>query len=121
MSDPEFHDFLQSRGADPSILTEDYDAYLNPGKKSPADTELSGDEKIRAKILALEKKYASVPKVIYLLQYFCYHAACLVEIMLELQFYILAQMLTYKHHHMRLLILSQAVYALWFTRVKVQV
>lgn len=28
---------LQSRGADPSIRTEDYDPYLNPGRKLPVE------------------------------------------------------------------------------------
>lgn len=54
----------QSRGADPSILSDDYDTYLNPGKKTPADTELSCDQNVKDKILALEKLYASVPKVL---------------------------------------------------------
>jgi [acyl-carrier-protein] S-malonyltransferase len=53
---------LQSRGADPRIRTEDYDPYLDPGKKLPVEVAIE-DEAIREKLLALEKKYASVPKV----------------------------------------------------------
>eukprot|EP00873_Tetraselmis_striata_P035122 jgi/Tetstr1/455386/TSEL_042218.t1 len=58
----EIYEYLLSRGADPSILSDDYDTYLNPGKKTPADTELSCDQNVKDKILALEKLYASVPK-----------------------------------------------------------
>ena len=38
------HDDLlpQSRGADPSIKTEDYDPYLNPGKKLPVEVCVCG-------------------------------------------------------------------------------
>ena len=53
--------FLQSRGADSSLLTEEYDKYLNPGRKLPVEVA-SEDGDVRAKILALEKKYAAVPK-----------------------------------------------------------
>ena len=52
----------QSRGADPSLRTEDYDPYLNPGRKLPVEVALD-DEALRAKLLALERKYADVPKV----------------------------------------------------------
>lgn len=31
----------QSRGADPTIKTEDYDPYLNPGPKTPLEVRLS--------------------------------------------------------------------------------
>jgi hypothetical protein len=49
----------QSRGADPSILTDNYDPYLNPGKKLPVEVAVEeGDT--RAKLIALEKKYAQV-------------------------------------------------------------
>jgi hypothetical protein len=50
---------LQSRGADPSIRTENYDPYLSPGKKLPIDVALDDDE-IRSKLCALDKKYAKV-------------------------------------------------------------
>ena len=53
---------LQSRGADPSILSEDYDPYLNPGRKHPVEVAIE-DESVRAKLLALESKYSSIPKV----------------------------------------------------------
>ena len=52
----------QSRGADPSLRTEDYDPYLNPGRKLPVEVALE-DEAMRARLLALEKKYSHVPKV----------------------------------------------------------
>ena len=52
----------QSRGADPSIRTEDYDPYLNPGHHLPIDIACE-DETVRAKLLALDKKYAATPKV----------------------------------------------------------
>ena len=58
----EIYEYLLSRGADPSLLTEDYDPYLDPGRKLPIDVARD-DETIRAKLLALEKRYASVPKV----------------------------------------------------------
>ena len=54
--------FLQSRGADPSIRTEDYDPYLNPGHHLPIDIA-SEDATVRAKLLALDEKYAATPKV----------------------------------------------------------
>ena len=43
------------------MLTEDYDAYLNPGRKRAI--EVQENDAVRAKLLALEKKYASVAKV----------------------------------------------------------
>lgn len=52
---------LQSRGADPSIRTENYDAYLNPGKRTPVEEAIEEDG-IRDKLRALEAKYASVQK-----------------------------------------------------------
>ena len=52
----------QSRGADPGIRTEDYDPYLDPGKKIPVELAIE-DEEVRAQLLALEKKYASINKV----------------------------------------------------------
>lgn len=51
----------QSRGADPSILSEDFDPYLSPGAKLPVEVATEEGE-IRSKLLALEKKYASVAK-----------------------------------------------------------
>ena len=53
---------VQSRGADPSIRTEDYDPYLNPGHHLAIDIACE-DETVRAKLLALDAKYAAIPKV----------------------------------------------------------
>lgn len=58
----EIYEYLLSRGADPSLLTEEYDPYLNPGKKRPIEVAID-DEKIRNQLAALEKTYADVPKV----------------------------------------------------------
>ncbi|EIE22430.1 ankyrin [Coccomyxa subellipsoidea C-169] len=58
----EIYEYLLSRGADPSIRTENYDPYLSPGKKLPIDVALDDDE-IRSKLRALDKKYAKVKKV----------------------------------------------------------
>eukprot|EP00239_Pterosperma_sp_CCMP1384_P002941 CAMPEP_0197849424 /NCGR_PEP_ID=MMETSP1438-20131217/12016_1 /TAXON_ID=1461541 /ORGANISM="Pterosperma sp., Strain CCMP1384" /LENGTH=532 /DNA_ID=CAMNT_0043462101 /DNA_START=62 /DNA_END=1657 /DNA_ORIENTATION=- len=56
----EIYEYLLSEGADPSIKTEDYDPYLNPGRKVP--TEVATDSEIRSKLKALEDKYKSTPK-----------------------------------------------------------
>ncbi len=53
---------MQSRGADPSIRTDNFDPYLNPGKHLPVAVA-TDDDAVRAKLLALEEKYAGVPKV----------------------------------------------------------
>jgi [acyl-carrier-protein] S-malonyltransferase len=45
----------QSRGADPSIPSDDFDPYLDPGPKLPRD--LAADDCTRAKIDALERRY----------------------------------------------------------------
>jgi [acyl-carrier-protein] S-malonyltransferase len=52
----------QTRGADPSIRTENYDPYLSPGHKLPIDVALE-EEELRAKLKVLEKKYAKVCSV----------------------------------------------------------
>ena len=52
---------MQSRGADPTILTEEYDPYLNPGRKIPVDLAIDDDD-TRDKLRALEQKYSSVKK-----------------------------------------------------------
>lgn len=57
----EMYEYLLSRGADPSILTEDYDPYLDPGPKTPQQVA-ADDPRIKAALQALEDKYASVPK-----------------------------------------------------------
>lgn len=51
--------YTQTRGADPSIRTENYDPYLSPGHKLPIEVALE-EEELRAKLKALEKKYAKV-------------------------------------------------------------
>ncbi|PSC70866.1 malonyl -acyl carrier transacylase [Micractinium conductrix] len=59
----EIYEYLLSRGADPSLKTEDYDPYLNPGCKLPVEVATEDDGGItRARLLDLEKKYADVPK-----------------------------------------------------------
>lgn len=57
----ELYEYLLSRGADPTILSEDYDPYLNPGKKLPIDVAVE-DEDVRSNILQLEKKYKLTKK-----------------------------------------------------------
>ena len=44
------------------MRTEDYDPYLNPGHHLPIDIACE-DETVRAKLLALDAKYAKTPKV----------------------------------------------------------
>ena len=43
----------QSRGADSSIKTEDYDPYLDPGRKLPIEVAID-DESIRSQLSALQ-------------------------------------------------------------------
>ena len=57
----EIYEYLLSRGADPTVLTEDYDPYLNPGRKKPIDVSVDKPE-VRAKIAELEKRYARTGK-----------------------------------------------------------
>ena len=52
----------QSRGADPSIRTENYDPYLDPGCKTPQEVAIEDDE-IQDALQNLEQKYADVPRV----------------------------------------------------------
>lgn len=50
---------LQSRGADPSILSNpDEDSYLNPGPKSVIDVAVD-DEGVRGRLRSLNDKYSS--------------------------------------------------------------
>ncbi|GAX86038.1 hypothetical protein CEUSTIGMA_g13453.t1 [Chlamydomonas eustigma] len=58
----EIYEYLLSRGADPSICSEDYEPYLNPGRKVPADM-VADDVQTRQALLGLEAKYAHVQKV----------------------------------------------------------
>lgn len=53
---------MQSKGADPSIRTEDYDPYLDPGCKLPIEVAIEEDD-TRARLAGLEQKYAAVQKV----------------------------------------------------------
>merc|ERR1719321_1231757 len=57
----EIYEYLLSRGADPTVLTEDYDPYLNPGRKLPIDVAVDKPE-VRAKLAELEKRYARTAK-----------------------------------------------------------
>ena len=54
--------YTQTRGADPSIRTENYDPYLSPGHKLPIEVALE-EKELRDKLKALEKKYAKVSSV----------------------------------------------------------
>ena len=58
----EVYEYLLSRGADPSVRTEDYDKYLNPGPKLPIELAVE-DDAVRAKLVALEKRYKGTKKV----------------------------------------------------------
>lgn len=51
----------QSRGADPSILADEADPYLDPGRKRPLDVA-PPSEALRARLAALEARYAGVHK-----------------------------------------------------------
>ncbi len=51
----------QTRGADPSIRTENYDPYLSPGLKLAIEVALD-DEVLRGKLKALDKKYAKASR-----------------------------------------------------------
>ena len=53
---------MQSRGADPSVRTENYDAYLSPGLKTPREVAID-DEEIQDALRRLEAKYAGTKKV----------------------------------------------------------
>ena len=57
----EIYEYLLSEGADPSLRTDDFDPYLDPGTKLPVDVAIK-DDATRDAIRALEEKYASVPK-----------------------------------------------------------
>jgi [acyl-carrier-protein] S-malonyltransferase len=47
---------LQSRGADPSLLTNNVDPYLNPGRKGVLDVAVD-DGAVRQQLAALNAKY----------------------------------------------------------------
>ena len=50
----------QSRGADSSIKTEDYDPYLNPGPKTPLDVRSLDSSVLPSCLLALYKGFLQV-------------------------------------------------------------
>ena len=52
---------MQSRGADPSILSDNFEPYLSPGRKAPVEVA-TDDEEVRHQLRALEKLYAQTPK-----------------------------------------------------------
>ena len=58
----ELYELLLSRGADPSILTNPSDDYLNPGERLAIDLVVDDGGETRGKIAALEKKYELTPK-----------------------------------------------------------
>lgn len=43
----------QSRGADPTVKTENYDPYLNPGRKLPTDVAIE-EGVIRSQLISLQ-------------------------------------------------------------------
>jgi hypothetical protein len=57
----EIYEYLLSQGADPALLTKEYDPYLDPGRKTPADVAVP-DPAVRASLAALEARYAHMPK-----------------------------------------------------------
>ena len=57
----ELYEYLLSEGADPAVLTEDYDPYLNPGRKTPVEVAIK-DGPTRDALRFLEEKYADTPK-----------------------------------------------------------
>lgn len=52
---------MQSRGADPSIKSENFEPYLSPGRKVPIELAIE-DEDVRGKLKALEDMYKDAPK-----------------------------------------------------------
>ena len=57
----EIFEYLLSEGADPAIECEDYDPYLNPGRKTPARL-VAKDVEVSERIEELIEKYAHVEK-----------------------------------------------------------
>jgi len=55
----ELYEYLLSRGADPSLLSHDYDPYLQPGSKLPVD---EAQDQIKPRLLELEAAYKDTPK-----------------------------------------------------------
>ena len=54
----------QSRGADPTIKTEDYDPYLDPGRKLPIEVALE-DEDFRGRLSALQVSSSRTAALLY--------------------------------------------------------
>ena len=57
----ELFEYLLSEGADPTITTNDYDPYLDPGLKTPLQVAIQDDD-VRDRLQFLIDKYADVPK-----------------------------------------------------------
>ena len=57
----EMFEYLLSEGADPSIESEDYDPYLDPGRKTPVALTKK-DPEVHDKLVELVEKYAHVEK-----------------------------------------------------------
>jgi len=57
----QIYEYLLSRGADPTLLTDDFDPYLDPGRKTPADVAHAAGG-TRAALAALDAKHAAIPK-----------------------------------------------------------
>ena len=57
----ELYEYLLSEGADPKIVTEDFDPYLNPGRKTPIEVAVK-DGQTRDALRFLEEKYSQTPK-----------------------------------------------------------
>ena len=57
----EIFEYLLSEGADPTITTNDYDPYLDPGLKTPIEVAIQ-DDTVRDRLQFLIDKYTDVPK-----------------------------------------------------------
>ena len=57
----EIFEYLLSEGADPTITTNDYDPYLDPGLKTPIEVAIQ-DDTVRDRLQFLIDKYADVLK-----------------------------------------------------------
>jgi [acyl-carrier-protein] S-malonyltransferase len=57
----ELYEYLLSEGGDPTIKSEDYDPYMNPGTKIAIEVSID-DDVVRGALRALEEKYAGVTK-----------------------------------------------------------
>jgi len=56
----EIYEYLLTRGADPTVKADDFDPYLDPGRKTPV--ELARKE-MRERLLELEERHKDVPRV----------------------------------------------------------